>query len=46
MAGMGSLDGLSEMPEEQKNILLGKIEEMQVRDRCVSLGSMPCSKQH
>ena len=29
----GPLEGLSELPEEQKNALLAKIEEMQVRDR-------------
>lgn len=29
----GALEGLTDLPEEQKNYLLSRIEEMQVRDR-------------
>ena len=32
-----SLEGLSDLPESQKNELLQKIEEMQVRDRSVDV---------
>jgi len=37
-----SMEGMADMPQEQQQQLLQKIEEMQVRDRC-ALQTQACS---